>query len=90
MGWGGARKAGLLQPKESKLGSPEKGQTILKPGIVRGRSEDGSGSLSPSKKRARFMLDRGIREPGRESFGEELKKLPNPAVEDDDDELVIV
>jgi minichromosome maintenance protein 10 len=86
MGWGGARKAGLLQPKESKLGSPEKGQTTLdsavagskpmeklsslRPPAVRARSREGS--LSPSKK-ARFMLEgKGIREPGRESGGREL------------------
>ena len=90
IGWGGARKAGLLQPKESKLGSPEKGQTKLdtakRPGIVRGRSEDGGGSLSPSKKRARFMLEEGIREPGRESLGEELKRVGD----EDEDELDIV
>ncbi|KAK3724156.1 hypothetical protein LTR37_001280 [Vermiconidia calcicola] len=90
MGWGGARKAGLLQPKDNRMGSPEKGQTKLgnggkaKPGIVRNRSEDGS--LSP-KKRARFALEKGIREPGRESLGEELKGL---APVDDEDDLDIV
>lgn len=90
MGWGGARKSGLLQPKPDRLGSPEKGQTKLdgagRPGIVRNRSEEGS--LSP-KKRARFALqDKGIREPGRESLGEELRRLG--AGEEDDGELDIV
>ena len=88
MGWGGARKPGLLQPKE-KPASPEKGQTKMdgprRPGIVRGRSEEGS--LSP-KKRARFMLEKGIREPGRESLGEELLKAGSK--DSDDDELDIV
>jgi len=92
MGWGGAKKAGLLQPKDNNFGEPEKGQTKLglsngqnakRPGIVRGRSEEGS--LSP-KKRARFALkDKGIREPGRESLGEELRHSL-----DSDEELDIV
>ena len=90
MGWGGARKAGLLQAKQDRLGSPEKGQAKLsgagRPGIVRNRSEEGS--LSP-KKRARFALSgKGIREPGRESGGEELRRLAANAV--DEEELDIV
>lgn len=99
VGWGGSRKAGLLQPKESKLGSPEKGQTTLdgdrgrKPvtGIVRARSTDGrdSGSASPTKKRARFALEKGIREPGRESFGRPGSQLDGDGGHDDD-ELDIV
>ncbi|KAK5128209.1 hypothetical protein LTR85_002876 [Meristemomyces frigidus] len=91
MGWGGAREYGLLQPKNDRLGSPEKGQTKLdatklapvRPPAVRARSTDGS--LSP-KKRARFMLDKkGLREPGRESGGPDLLK-----VLDDEDDLDIV
>lgn len=94
MGWGGARKSGLLQAKPDRLGSPEKGQLKLdsagagRPGIVRDRSEEGS--LSP-KKRARFALkDKGIREPGRESLGEELRRLGNEDGDDDDGGLDIV
>ena len=91
MGWGGARKSGLLQPKQDRLGSPEKGQLKLdapRPGIVRNRSEEGS--LSP-KKRARFALkDKGIREPGRESLGEELRRLGGEDGDDDDGGLDIV
>ncbi|KAF2210721.1 hypothetical protein CERZMDRAFT_45041 [Cercospora zeae-maydis SCOH1-5] len=91
MGWGGAKKVGLLQPKESRLGSPERGQSRLdeqKRPLIRHRSDDGSarstGCQSPTKKKARFMLDKGIREPGRES-------LPGQAhVESDDDDLDIV
>ena len=90
MGWGGARKANLLQPKD-RMGSPEKGQTRLgnleagRPGIVRNRSEEGS--LSP-KKRARFdITGKGIREPGRESGAQELKRLGS---EDEEDGLDIV
>ncbi|CAK1359912.1 unnamed protein product [Cercospora beticola] len=91
MGWGGAKKAGLLQPKESRLGSPERGQSRLddqKRPLIRPRSDDSSarssGSQSPTKKKARFMLDKGIREPGRESFPGQAQ------VESDDDDLDIV
>lgn len=97
IGWGGARKAGLLQHQEARPGSPEKGQTTLqntarsggggKTGIVRARSIDGSatGSVSPSKKRARFALEKGIREPGRESLGEMFKRAAGQDSDDDDD-----
>ena len=102
MGWGGARKAGFLQPKDSRLGSPEKGQTRIevapaRPSLVRPRSQDSSirsaGSLSPQKKRARFALSKGIREPGRESLpgdGSVAKAPPQLVEEDDDDDLDIV
>lgn len=88
MGWGGAKTWGLLQPKENKkMGSPEKGQIKLKGGLVRPREE---GSLSPSKKRARFALEKGIREPGRESLpGEGVAKRASTD-DDDDDDLDIV
>ena len=104
MGWGGARKAGLLDAKKSRLGSPEKGQTKLvvessaetgvrRPGIVRGRSTDGDGRLSP-KKRARFALEKGIREPGRESLPGKVGRVggveEEEEEEDDDDGLDIV
>ena len=95
MGWSGAKKFGLLLPKDtSRALSPEKGQTRLdkpsqKPSLVRGRSEDGSMNNSP-KKKARFMLEKkGLREPGRESGGVEL--LQNgQAGESEEDELDIV
>ncbi|KAF2725081.1 hypothetical protein K431DRAFT_281558 [Polychaeton citri CBS 116435] len=109
LGWGGARKAGLLQPKDNlRPNSPERGQKRLGFGVaaipmiehrgtVRPRSQDSNatGSLSPSKKKARFMLDnKGIREPGRESGGSELLKLVPAATnhddDDDDDDLDIV
>ncbi|KAF2487730.1 hypothetical protein BDY17DRAFT_244782 [Neohortaea acidophila] len=98
VGWGGARKPGLLAaPREGRLGSPEKGQTFLGAergvgGVLAARRD---GSVSPSKKRARFVLDKGIREPGRESLGEMMIK-DRLAVglhdndDDDDDELDIV
>ncbi|KAK4495579.1 hypothetical protein PRZ48_012847 [Zasmidium cellare] len=91
MGWGGARKAGLLQPKESKVGSPERGQTKLDT-TTRPRSQDSSlrsqGSSSPVKKKARFDLERGIRMPGRDS----LPGVGNAVAggEDEDDDLDIV
>jgi minichromosome maintenance protein 10 len=78
IGWSGAKKAGLLLPKDKACDRiPEKGQTRLdtpaqKSSLVRERSEEGSLNTSP-KKRARFMLEKkGIREPGRESGGVEL------------------
>lgn len=98
MGWGGARKAGLLQTKESsRLASPEKGQTRLevenkRPNLVRSRSQESSirstGSQSPTKKKARFALEKGIREPGRESLPGQGEKLGT--VDSDDDDLDIV
>ncbi|KAK3070873.1 hypothetical protein LTR53_009671 [Teratosphaeriaceae sp. CCFEE 6253] len=93
MGWGGAAKYGLLQPRTTRMGSPEKGQTRLdvnttlagRPSAIRGRSQDGSRSASPEKKRARFMLaEKGLREPGRESGGAELNRLLRVGDEDDD------
>ncbi|KAK5698085.1 hypothetical protein LTR97_007045 [Elasticomyces elasticus] len=101
MGWGGYAKWGLLD-KQSKngdgKGEMEKGQTKLnvpgptttRPSAVRARSQDGS--VSPSKKRARFMLaEKGLRTPGRESGGVELKTNDgNGYDEDDDDDLDIV
>ncbi|KAK5169921.1 uncharacterized protein LTR77_005899 [Saxophila tyrrhenica] len=100
MGWGGARKSGLLQPKAPRIDSPEKGQTKLtpsdtnggarRPGLVRERSDGGDGRLSP-KKRARFALEnKGIREPGRESLGTVQPSLGagngNDGDDDDDDD----
>ncbi|KAK3679402.1 hypothetical protein LTR78_000963 [Recurvomyces mirabilis] len=96
IGWGGARKveSALLKPSATaakRLASPERGQTRLdpiRPPAIRARSQDGSagGSLSsPTKKRARFLLaEKGLREPGRESGGVELK------LNEDDDDLDIV
>ena len=97
LGWGGAKRAGLLLPKaNSRLDSPEKGQRRLDDarggaGIVRG--QEGSGGLLQGrrKKRARFALEKGIREPGRESLGEELLKVGEGTADDEDeDELDIV
>jgi len=95
MGWGGAKTWGLLQPKtNNKLGSPERGQTTLSGqatavtapprGAIRPRSQDGSAS---PKKRARFALEQGIREPGRESLGGVAAVIDD---DDDDDDLDIV
>ncbi|CAK3919872.1 DNA replication licensing factor mcm10 [Lecanosticta acicola] len=100
MGWGGARKAGLLQPKENRLGSPERGQTkisaesIPRPNLVRPRSQQSSlrsnGSSSPTKKKARFNLERGIREPGRDSLPGNAAAGAALDDDDDDDDLDIV
>ncbi|KAK5714915.1 hypothetical protein LTR15_010331 [Elasticomyces elasticus] len=100
MGWGGYAKWGLLD-KQSKngdgKGEMEKGQTKLnvpgptttRPSAVRARSQDGS--VGPSKKRARFMLaEKGLRTPGRESGGVELKMNDGSGYDEDDDDLDIV
>lgn len=78
VGWGGAFKRGLLlSPKKSEA-----------PTVA---SRDGSyyGSLSPTKKKARFFLERkGLREPGRDSLGVIGNELAND--DDDEDELDII
>ncbi|KAK4956653.1 hypothetical protein LTR10_006180 [Elasticomyces elasticus] len=96
MGWGGYAKWGLLDEQSKKgdgKGEMEKGQTKLnvpgpattRPSAVRARSQDGS--ISPSKKRARFMLaEKGLRTPGRESGGVELKMTDGNGYDDDDDD----
>jgi minichromosome maintenance protein 10 len=93
LGWGGAKKHGLLLPKTNRLGSPERGQTTLKPqpqpsrSAIRPASQDSS--TSP-RKRARFALERGIREPGRESLGASAAGGRVIDDDDDDDDLDIV
>jgi minichromosome maintenance protein 10 len=95
LGWGGAKKYGLLLPKPNRIGSPERGQTTLKPqpppqpsrSAIRPASQDSS--TSP-RKRARFALERGIREPGRESLGTVAAGGRVIDDDDDDDDLDIV
>jgi len=91
VGWGGAFKRGIGGSERREM-SPEKGQTRLN--IPRTTTTTGTGgaeaeravprSASP-KKRARFVLDKGVRVPGRESVGDVV--LGN---DDDDDGLDIV
>jgi minichromosome maintenance protein 10 len=93
LGWGVAKKWGLLQPKANKVDTPERGQTTLKSqsqvqpqrpplrSAVRPISQDGS--TSP-RKRARFALEKGIREPGRESLG--TMAAGGRVIDDDDDD----
>ncbi|KAK1067950.1 hypothetical protein LTR74_006042 [Friedmanniomyces endolithicus] len=59
--------------------------SLARPTAMRARSQDGS--LSPAKKRARFMLaGKGFREPGgRESGGVELGVVGGTGAQDDDD-----
>lgn len=101
VGWGGAKKSNWLQPAPGRLGSPEKGQTRLdlqqQPlrGAIRPASQDGNQS---PKKRARFALEKGIREPGRDSLGGLAvgakagngNDLDDGNNDDDDDDLDIV
>lgn len=98
VGWAGAFKRGL--PPQNKRGgraySPEKGQgrldgILLAPshgaGIGTGDLGRGERSVSPSKKRARFLLgDKGLREPGRDSLGDAI----GIRHDSDDDDLDII
>ncbi|KAK0269764.1 hypothetical protein LTR35_014656 [Friedmanniomyces endolithicus] len=61
-------------------------ETFARPTAMRARSQDGS--LSPAKKRARFMLaGKGFREPGgRESGGVDVGVLGGTGAQDDDDD----
>jgi len=79
MGWGKAFKWGAFEKKKQDEVVPEKGQSKLDGILSVGRK---SGSESP-KKKARFVLDKGIREPGRESLGDAVGL-------DSDDELDII
>lgn len=85
MGWGGAFKPGLLRPKENKMSSPERGQKDLDVvAAASKRSAVRDASLSPTKKRARFALARGVRTPGRDSAGEEMRDSVAWGDEDED------
>ncbi|KAF4551000.1 Primase zinc finger-containing protein [Elsinoe fawcettii] len=77
MGWSSAFKRGVLEKNmlgEKRPTSPEKGQLRL----------SGVRDLSP-KKKARFALAKGIREPGRESLGDAIANA-----DDSDDDLDII
>ncbi|GAB7346529.1 hypothetical protein MBLNU457_5212t1 [Dothideomycetes sp. NU457] len=78
VGWGKAFKWGAFE-KNKQDDVLEQGQSKLDGILSAGRK---SGSESP-KKRARFVLDKGIREPGRESLGDAVGI-------DSDDELDII
>ncbi|KAF2153733.1 hypothetical protein K461DRAFT_311803 [Myriangium duriaei CBS 260.36] len=87
IGWSGAFKRGLLDNQKGKVVtvSPERGQKRLGSILSSGTDTAGGGrSLSP-KKKARFALEKGIREPGRESLGDVVGKT-----DDSDDDLDII
>jgi len=103
MGWGGARKVNLGLPaarpekKSEELGT---GQSQLRMRVER---DDGGlespvrgGSRSPVKKKARFALEQGIREAGKESLGVNCARgrswvgVGADLDEDDEDGLEIV
>ncbi|KAI6876189.1 hypothetical protein KC338_g342 [Hortaea werneckii] len=113
LGWGGARKAGLLlEQQQQQRGSSNDNESNdvgrnPPPSAVRRRrsTHDDMANGSPSKKRARFMLeDKGLREPGRDSGANELLRMgrnggggggkgragDNEDDDDDDDGLEIV
>ncbi|KAI6803708.1 hypothetical protein KC363_g387 [Hortaea werneckii] len=87
LGWGGARKAGLLleQQQQQQRGqsheneiNDDAGRNPPPPSAVRRRrsTHDETANGSPNKKRARFMLeDKGLREPGRDSGANELFRI---------------
>ncbi|KAI7081480.1 hypothetical protein KC340_g11471 [Hortaea werneckii] len=89
LGWGGARKAGLLleqqqqQQQQQQRGQSNDNETNdagrnPPPSAVRRRrsTQDETANWSPNKKRARFMLeDKGLREPGRDSGANELLRI---------------
>ena len=79
MGWGKAFKWGAFEKKKSEVEPPEKGLVKLD-GILSVGTKNGSES---PKKRARFVLEKGIREPGRESLGDAVGF-------DSDDDLDII
>ncbi|KAI7326609.1 hypothetical protein KC315_g7487 [Hortaea werneckii] len=82
LGWGGARKAGLLLEQQQRGQSNDNETNDVgrhpPPSAVRRRrsTQDETANWSPNKKRARFMLeDKGLREPGRDSGANELLRL---------------
>ncbi|KAI7504872.1 hypothetical protein KC367_g850 [Hortaea werneckii] len=86
LGWGGARKAGLLLEQQQRQqrgqsndnGINDAGRNPPPPSAVRRRrsTHDEAANGSPNKKRARFMLeDKGLREPGRDSGANELFRI---------------
>lgn len=86
LGWGGARKAGLLlEQQQQQRGQNNDNETNdagrnppPPPSAVRRRrsTQDEMANWSPNKKRARFMLeDKGLREPGRDSGANELFRI---------------
>lgn len=79
LGWGGNLKDKLSRMKEGeKLRKEEE----RKPSQQR--------TISPVRKKTRFVTEKGIREAGRESLGNELAGRRLAFDDDDDDELVIV
>jgi len=78
------RRHGTMNSEPVGWGGAYKRGLPSSPKMSKRVEEDPDGS--PSKKRARFLLEKGIREPGRESLG----NLAAPDDEDDDDDLDIV
>jgi minichromosome maintenance protein 10 len=92
MGWGGARKSGLLfedkymRSRQATKDTADAGSSSTE-GLK--SAQRNTGDTSP-KKKARFMLaNKGLREPGRESLGDAISS--QTVMEDDsDDDLEIV
>ncbi|WPH02927.1 DNA replication licensing factor mcm10 [Acrodontium crateriforme] len=93
-------KDGTPRASTPSRSAPSATKPAIRAGLVRERSHDElfrtatndtvrSGSQSPRKKRARFALEKGIREPGRESLGGEALGITNDD-DDDDDGLDII
>ena len=80
----------LCKSKRRRLNAadnPVGWSTAFKSGLPQGKgSTEEQDQISPSKKKARFILARGIREPGRESLGN--AKSENNGSNDDDLEII--
>jgi minichromosome maintenance protein 10 len=89
IGWSGAFKRGMLEPKESSSQASSSGERVRamsprKSSMKQVHYEEGG--MSPRKKARLLLPEKGIREPGRESFG---GTTPGDIFLDDD-ELSIV
>ncbi|GAM88052.1 hypothetical protein ANO11243_060820 [Dothideomycetidae sp. 11243] len=84
IGWAGAFKRGLMD-NSKPTPAPEAGQRRLD-GILSNGANSLPRGRSESPKKARFALEKGIREPGRESLGAPMKDV----ADDSDDDLDII
>ena len=80
----------LCKQKRRRLNTtdePAGWSMAFKSGLPQGKGpREEQGHISPSKKKARFILARGIREPGRESLGNAISE--NNGSNDDDLEII--
>lgn len=83
LGWGGNLRDKLSRMKD--------GEKLRKEEMMRQRQTPVEQNVSPVRKKTRFVTEKGIREAGRESLGNELASRQLAFNDDDDDdELVFV